>query len=107
MAAIGIDTHKDSLAACLVDELGAALDERTFANDPAGHRALLDWLLAGAPEATVGIEGSASFGAPAARYLIAAGRSVREVPPQLSHRERIRTRRPAGAIPVTPWPSPG
>ena len=93
MAAIGIDTHKDSLAACLVDALGAALDERTFANDPMGHRALLDWLLARAPEATVGIEGSASFGAAAARYLVAAGRSVREVPPQLSRRERTRTRR--------------
>lgn len=91
--AIGIDTHKDSLAACLVDELGTALDERTFANDPVGHRALLDWLLTRAPEATVGIEGSASFGAAAARYLIAAGRSVREVPPQLSRRERLGTRR--------------
>src|SRR5450759_5178564 len=46
-----------------------------------------------APDATIGVEGSASYGAPAARFLLAAGRSVREVPPQLSRRERIRTRR--------------
>ena len=92
MHAIGIDSHKDSLAACLVDELGTPLDERTFSNDPGGHRALFAWVAAG-PEVTVGIEGSASFGAPAARSLVAAGATVREVPPQLSRRERIGTRR--------------
>jgi transposase len=92
MDAIGIDTHKETLAACLVDELGSALDERTFVNDPAGHHALLDWASA-SPHARIGVEGSSSFGAPAARFLVAAGRTVREVPPQLSRRERIRTRR--------------
>ena len=29
-AAIGIDTHKATLAACCVDELGTAVSERTF-----------------------------------------------------------------------------
>jgi len=93
MKAIGIDTHKATLAACLVDDLGKPLAERTFANDPAGHRALLDWGLELGPEATIGMEGSAGFGAAAARFLLAEGRTVREVPPQLSHRERLRTRR--------------
>jgi len=92
MHAIGIDSHKDSLAACRVDELGAALAERTFANEPASHRALLAWISAG-PAVIVGIEGSASFGAALARFLVAAGVTVREVPPRLSHRERSRTRR--------------
>ena len=98
MDAIGIDTHKTTLAACLVDELGTALDERTFDNNPAGHGALLDWAAA-SPDAMIGVEGSSSFGAPAARFLIAAGRMVREVPPQLSRRERIRTRRPGKSDP--------
>ena len=93
MGAIGIDTHKATLAACAVDALGMAHAERTFGNDPAGHRALLDWAQASDPDAVIGVEGSASFGAPAARFLIAAGQSVREVPPQLARRERIRTRR--------------
>lgn len=93
MQAIGIDTHKDSLAVCLVDQLGTALAERTFDNNPAGHRALLEWSQVMAPQSRVGIEGSASFGAPAARFLLAAGLEVREVPPHLSRRERLRTRR--------------
>lgn len=41
----------------------------------------------------MGLEGSASYGAGAARFLIAEGEQVREVPPRLSRRERIRTRR--------------
>jgi transposase len=93
MAAIGIDTHKATLAACRVDELGTAVSERTFDNDPAGHRALLDWAAQVGHDTVTGIEGSASFGAPLARFLVAAGLTVREVPPQLSRRERIRTRR--------------
>jgi transposase len=93
MIAIGIDTHKATLAACALDEIGQPLGERTFPNDPAGHRALLAWADEVLPEARIGLEGSAGFGAAAARFLVAAGREVREVPPQLSHRERQRTRR--------------
>jgi transposase len=93
MAAIGIDTHKATLAACCVDELGTPVSERTFDNDPAGHRALLDWAAQVGHDTVIGIEGSASFGAPLARFLMASGLTVREIPPQLSRRERIRTRR--------------
>jgi transposase len=93
MQAIGIDTHKDSLAACAVDELGAALAETEFANDPAGHAALAAWAQTVAPGATIGVEGSSSYGAAAARYLDDRGLPVREVPPHLSRRERGRTRR--------------
>jgi hypothetical protein len=37
MTAIGIDTHKATLAACAIDELGRPVGEATFANDPVGH----------------------------------------------------------------------
>jgi transposase len=93
MIAIGIDTHKATLAACAVDELGAALDERTFANDPVGHRDLAAWARRLAPDGIVGLEGSASYGAAAARFLLADGLAVREVPPHLSRREHLGTRR--------------
>jgi len=93
MGTIGIDTHKASLAACRVDELGSATAEATFDNDPAGHRLLLAWIQQADPAVIVGIEGSASFGAAAARFLVASGVTVREVPPQLTRRERARTRR--------------
>jgi len=93
MSAIGIDTHKATLAACAVDERGAILAEACFGNDPAGHRALAAWCSALAPGARIGVEGSASYGAPLARHLLAAGLSAWEVPPHLSRRERIHTRR--------------
>lgn len=93
MAAIGIDTHKASLACCLVDELGSPLEERTIDNDPAGHAALVAWVGALSPAPRVGLEGSASFGAAAARALAAVGHDVREVPPHLTRRERGRSRR--------------
>ena len=43
MGAVGIDTHKETLAACVIDALGMPRSERSFDNDPAGHRALLAW----------------------------------------------------------------
>jgi transposase len=93
MQAIGIDTHKATLAACAIDELGRPVAEQVFVNDPAGHAALLGWARQAAPGARIGLEGSASFGAAAARFLLAAGETAVEVPPQLSHRERLRVRR--------------
>jgi transposase len=99
MAAIGIDTHKATLAACAIDELGRPIGEATFANDPRGHAAFITWACSMAPDATVGIEGSSSFGAPLARSAQLAGLAVREVPPHLSRVERRRTRRPGKSDP--------
>jgi transposase len=107
MPAIGIDTHKRTLAACAVDDVGSVVDERTFSCDPAGFVELAAWASGVTPEARIGVEGSASYGAPVAHHLIAAGFVVREVPPQLSRRERARSRRPARATRVTPSRSPG
>jgi transposase len=99
MAVIGIDTHKRTLAACAVDEVGGVVDERTFANDRAGICELETWATLVAQDATIGVEGSASYGAAAARHLVAAGLNVREVPPHLSRRERDRSRRPGKSDP--------
>jgi transposase len=93
MTAIGIDTHKRTLSACALDDVGGILGERSFACDAEGFAALAVWARETAPAARVGVEGSASYGAPAARYLVDLGFEVREVPPQLSRRERGRTRR--------------
>jgi transposase len=99
VAAIGIDTHKRTLAACAVDDVGSVVDERTFGCDPAGFVELAAWAGGVAPEARIGIEGSASYGAPVAHHLMAAGFTVREVPPHLSRRERTRSRRPGKSDP--------
>ena len=92
MRVVGIDTHKATLAACALDELGGVMAEQTFANEPAGFTELRGWLTELGIE-RVGLEGSGGYGASAARFLVAAGIAVVEVPPQLSHRERGRTRR--------------
>lgn len=92
MRVAGIDTHKATLAACAIDDVGQVVAERTFPNDPAGFTALVAWL--GELEIErIGVEGSAGYGAAAARFLLAASLAAVEVPPQLSHRERLRTRR--------------
>jgi transposase len=99
VTAIGVDTHKATLAACAVDDLGRAMGEETFANDPAGFVAFISWARAIAPGGTIGVEGSSSFGAPLARTVQGAGLCVREVPPHLSRFERRRTRRPGKSDP--------
>jgi transposase len=99
MTAIGIDTHKATLAACAIDDLGRPISEATFDNDPAGHVAFIAWARSVAPEATIGIEGSSSFGSSLARAVQGARLCVREVPPHLSRSERRRTRRPGKSDP--------
>ena len=88
--AIGIDTHKGSLAAASVDALGRVLDIREFTNDPTGHRSLLRWVKEQAQPRTIGIEGSLSYGSAAARMLLGHAEDVREVAPSLTHLERRR-----------------
>lgn len=97
--AVGVDTHKATLAACLVDALGMARDEQEFRNNRAGHAAFAAWVTELPDPVRVGVEGSASYGAGLARHLVAAGVDVVEVPPQLSRRERGRTRRPGKSDP--------
>jgi hypothetical protein len=73
MRVVGIDTHKATLAACAIDDVGQVLDEATFPNDPAGFSSLLAWLHEIGVIERIGLEGSAGYGAGAARYLLAAG----------------------------------
>ena len=93
MQAIGIDTHKATLAACAVDELGRPLEERAFPNDRAGHAALAVWASGIAPAGRIGIEGSSTYGAALGRTLVASGVDVREVPAHLTRQGRRQSRR--------------
>ena len=88
---IGIDSHKDTLAACVVDHLGAPLEYRSIANTAAGHRELVDWAQVRHP-VKVAVEGSGSLGRPVAVAALRAGLDVREVPPQLTAQVRRRGR---------------
>ena len=39
MRVAGIDTHKATLAACAIDDIGLVLSEQTSPNEPAGFEA--------------------------------------------------------------------
>jgi len=96
----GIDSHKDTLAVCLVDQTGRCLAAASFANAPAGHHQLAAWLDRHGPVARVGVEGGANLGAGLARFLRDHGLDVREVPCALTVRERRRLRRPGKSDPT-------
>lgn len=90
--AIGVDSHKETLAAAAVDEVGRLLEGRTFPNDPKGHKKALEWILSLGADRVVGIECSGSYGAALAWYLMDRGEDVREVPTARTFRERKRKR---------------
>ncbi len=92
MTAIGIDTHKATWRrAPSMSSASRSTNVSSPTTRPATGRCCRGPI--GFSDVRIGLEGSAGFGAAAARSLVAAGREVREVPPQLSHRERQRTRR--------------
>jgi transposase len=97
---LGVDSHKDSLAACLVDQPGAQLAAATFPNTPDGHGDLLAWVGRSGQLTRAGVEGAANLGAGLARLLRDQGLDVREVPCALTVRERRRLRRPGKSDPT-------
>jgi transposase len=93
MLFIGIDTHKSSLAVCIVDELGRQLAVEAFANDPRGHRRLQAWVSREAPgERRFGIESSSWLGHGLSVFLLSQGEDVRDVRGHMTQRERVRLR---------------
>ncbi|MDN5727372.1 MAG: transposase [Propionibacteriales bacterium] len=60
---IGVDTHKYVHVAFAIDDLGAALGNRSFVADTGGYTELIDWALAFGGKITFGIEGTGSYGA--------------------------------------------
>jgi transposase len=76
---IGVDTHKDFHVAHAKDELGRPLGQIKVPATPAGYGKLLAWGRAFGVIATVGIEGTGSYGAGLTRFLADAGVAVAEV----------------------------
>jgi transposase len=100
LLSLGVDSHKDSLAACLVDQTGAQLAAATFPNTPDGHGDLLAWVGRSGQLTRAGVEGAANLGAGLTRLLRDQGLDVREVPCALTVRERRRLRRPGKSDPT-------
>ena len=92
MVIVGIDGHKQTLACSLVDELGREFGAETFANEPAGHDALLAWVAQSAQSESVeyALESAFSFTRSFCERLGAQGEVVYDVPAMLVERRRRR-----------------
>lgn len=75
----GVDTHKDTHHAAVVDRNGGVLGDAQFSADGAGYQQLLDWLRGFGRVVKVGVEGTGSYGAGLDRHLHAAEVRVVEV----------------------------
>lgn len=76
---LGVDTHKDVHVAVALDELGRRLGALSVPTTTEGYKALVDWACGHGAVECAGVEGTGSFGAGLARYLMAEGIEVREV----------------------------
>ena len=76
---LGIDTHKQTHVAAIIDGLGRMQGTFAFAASDAGTTALLEWANAHGCPRTAGVEGTGSYGYQLARALQAAGIAVLEV----------------------------
>ena len=78
---VGIDPHKKTLTASVLDCRGGVVSTATFKVSGVGHRALEAWALQLGPVRRWGIEGASSLGRHSAVFLIERGHDVRDVCP--------------------------
>lgn len=76
---VGVDPHKRTLTATVVDPRGGIVASEHFRVSGDGHRALEAWAEQFGPIARWGIEGSASWGRHTAMFLTGRGHDVRDV----------------------------
>jgi hypothetical protein len=86
---VGIDVHKHTHTAALLNRASGEIATLTFANSPEGFGRLRHWLAdRGASDALVGIENASGYGRPLVAALVAAGSEVLTVPSWRTHRDR-------------------
>ena len=73
---LGVDTHRDTHAAVLVDHLGRFVAGRTFPTSRRGVRALIRWAQLLGTIRRAGVEGTGSYGAGLTRALLLEGIEV-------------------------------
>ena len=77
---IGVDTHRDTLAAAATDPVGGLLAQTSVSADAVGYRRLLDFARAQVPGRRCwAVEGAGSYGAGLTAFLQAQGERVVEV----------------------------
>jgi transposase len=77
---IGVDTHRDTLAAAAVTAVGGLLGQLVVTADAAGYQRLLGFARAHVPgRRCFAVEGAGSYGAGLTRLLVERGEWVVEV----------------------------
>lgn len=76
---VGVDPHKRSVSATVVDGRGGVVASEHFRVSGDGHRALEAWARQFGPVVRWGIEGASSWGRHTAVFLIGCGYDVRDV----------------------------
>jgi len=75
---IGIDTHKDTHTAAILNHKGQLLDVASFEANQSGYKRLLDWAQSHGDIECFSIEGTSSYGASLTRFLKNAAHQVLE-----------------------------
>lgn len=90
---VGIDPHKRTLSACVVNPMGAVLGVEHFNVSGVGHRALEAWMMTFGPVARIGIEGAGGLGRHTSVFFTDWDYDVRDVcPTRTAERSRQRRR---------------
>lgn len=76
---IGVDTHKLTLSAAVVNRLGGVLESCEVTANQAGHRQLMAMAARYMGPVLWAVEGTGSYGASLTEHLVAAGQVVTEV----------------------------
>ncbi len=92
---VGIDPHKRTLSATVMDDRGGTLATEHFKVSGLGHRELEAWAISFGPVVRWGVEGASGLGHNTATFLTDQGHDVRDVCPTRTS-ERTRRRRRQG-----------
>lgn len=74
----GVDTHKHTHYASVIDLNGRLLGHREFPANDRGYASLLSWIQTHGPVEAIGVESTGSFGATLTRFLTTQGARVVE-----------------------------
>ena len=89
--ALGVDAHKQQHTLVAIDETGRLLQTVTIGNHTAGYEEAYAWAGQWATHYW-GVENSGHLGHRFAQYLVRRGEPVLEVSPNLTHRQRRRSK---------------